>query len=122
MVRKDKRSDLKLGIPFLNSENIPEIPSASIIVEIFTAETKKVIAKVLYNPTSGERSYVGCFFKEVQYTDIEGLKPILVIPIDSPNFTSGRLNCNITIIKQDLDFPDNEQKIVQTLKTNIEIL
>ena len=122
MIRKDKRSDLKLGIPFLNTENIPEIPSASIIVEIFTAETKKIIAKVDYNYTTNTRTFINCFFKDVQYSGITELKPILVIPIDRPMFNPGILNCTVTIIKQDEDFPDNTQKIVQSLKTNINII
>ena len=45
----NERDDFLFHLKGGEKVDIPEIPSASIIVEIFTAETKKIIAKVDYN-------------------------------------------------------------------------
>lgn len=122
MVRRDKRSDIKLGIPFLNPDGIPEIPIGSIKVEIFTTETKKITVSVLYDSVTENRIYSGCFFRDIQYSNIEGLKPILVIPIDKPNFSPGRLQCTITVTKPDEDFSDSKQTVVRTVQTKIQVI
>jgi hypothetical protein len=49
MVRKDKRSDIKLGIPFLDADGIPEKPRYSIDIQIHTTPVKKFVAQVIYN-------------------------------------------------------------------------
>lgn len=122
MVRKDKRSDIKLGIPFLDADGIPEKPRYSIDIHIYTTPIKKFVAQVIYNTLAETWTYVNCAFKDIQYSDIEELKPILVIALDSPNFQPGRLNCTITIKRVDTDFNDNVQVTVKEVRTNIEIV
>lgn len=122
MIRKDSRSDLKIGLPFLDSDNIPSYPAYSFKIEIFTAETNKKVASAIYNSTTFSYTFNGCFFKEIQYTNIVGDKPILVIPLNSPKFSPGRLKCIIYIHMTDEEFSDNVQTTVKELATNIVII
>ena len=119
MIKKDRRSDIKIGIPFLNSDNIPDYPLYSFKLEFFTSDNNKKTVSALYNSSDNSYAFNGCFFKEVTYNGIEGNKPILVIPLNNPKFEAGRLKCNIYIYTDDTDFIDNKQTTVKEIQTNI---
>ena len=64
MIRKDRRSDLKIGLPFLDSDNIPTYPPYSFKLEFFTNENCKKVASAVYNSATNTYTTKDCFFKE----------------------------------------------------------
>lgn len=122
MIRKDRRSDIKLAIPFLDENGIPEIPLYSIKIEVYTSDVNKKVARVRYNPSTNSRTFENCFFKDVLYTGITAPKPILILPLNSPNFIPGKLKCSVYVDIPDNEFSDDIQVTVKELNTNIVII
>lgn len=128
--RIDKRSDIKLSLPFLNKEGDLIKPTFSLKVEFYTNEAvKKVfIVDCTYDNITLTYNYecTDCFFKNVPYTNTQTQEsrvgPLLIIPLDQPNFQPGILKGTIFIFYIDPEFPDLVQTSVKKIKTGIEII
>ena len=136
MNRIDRRSDIKIGIPFSNTDGELIKPAFSVTVELFTNERNKFIATLTYSSGLDPETelpvvtytFSNCLFKDVEYinsvTHLPATGPILVVPANAPGFTPGELRCSIIINNEDVDFAstDSVQTTVRELPTNIEII
>lgn len=136
MDRIDRRSDIKIGVPFSNTEGELVRPTFSVVVELFTNERKKFVATLTFTRVIDPETQLpvdtytfdNCLFKNVDYinsvTNLPATGPILVVPANAPGFTPGPLRCNIIINNEDVDFAstDSMQTTVRELPTNIEII
>lgn len=110
MANVSKESDIKLVVDFYQCSGLP------VDVEITPFEFKFYTTSIAAAFTC---SYNGTTFVNCKVDPLDDTK--LICLLNSPNFALGNLNAKTTFTYEDVDFPDNNYKIVRLYSTGITI-
>ena len=105
-----RESDIKLVVDFYECSGLPT--DVSITPFEFKFYTTSITASFIC-------SYDGTTFTHCKVDPLDDTK--LICLLDAPNFSNGNLSVKTTFTYEDVDFPDNNYKIVRTYATGITI-